>query len=146
MRRCLLVLAVALIALPLASCLHGMDIEVAGQPGQPDFLFSRAGFLPGKPPSADSLRVDKVSGDASSTVWSISRDPSCEPTRRVQYGVVPAGWREFVASEALAPGVTYVATASGCGFYGGVTFKVLDGKIVARHGNGDMPVREVEAM
>ncbi|HEX7887415.1 MAG TPA: hypothetical protein VF474_15680 [Phenylobacterium sp.] len=125
-----------------------MEIDVVGSLAKLDFLFSRFrnGPIPGKQPAVDRLEVVQVSGGEGQVVWSISRDPTCVPTPKLAYGGVPTGWKEQVQAEALKPEVTYVLTASGCGFYGGRTFKILRGKIVSKVGNGDMPVREVQAM
>lgn len=148
MRNLIITLIVTLSALPLASCQRGMEIDVVGSLAKLDFLFSgfRSGPIRGKQPAVDRLEVVQVSGEKRQVVWSISRDQSCSSTHRLAYGDVPAGWKEWVEAQALKSEVTYVLTASGCGFYGGRIFKMVRGKIVSKAGNGDMPVREVQAM
>jgi hypothetical protein len=79
------------------------------------------------------------------TAWSISREPSCAPTTSFKYGVVPSGFREWSPAQKLDDGVTYVAAFTGCGFYGGIAFKSVHGRLIYEHGAGDAPAREVAA-
>jgi hypothetical protein len=137
-------LAVGLMGLALSSCQRGLRIEVTGSTVAPDFRLHRS-FLFDPPPGIDSLVLVEVVNGSSRTVWAIARDPSCAPMQEFRLGRVPDGWRELTAPLPLRAGVTYVLTASGCGFYGGKTFKVLRGRFVARDGNGEAPIRAIQA-
>jgi len=138
-------LAVAVAALLLSSCERGLKIAIVGSPSEPDFLLSAIGGGPlgGPGPAIDNLKVADTQGGP---VWAISRDPACTPTPSFRFGTVPAGWRERSPPQRLREGVTYVLTVSGCGSFGGRTFKLLRGQIVSSDGTGDEPVKSVEAI
>lgn len=140
------VLIVGFATAALSSCERGVNIEIVGSPSEPDFLLSTAGLTlwAGPMPGIDNLEV--VQASRGGRVWGISRDPSCTPTPRFRFGVIPGGWRQWSTPQRLQDGVTYVLSVSGCGWLGGRTFKVLGGRIVSRDGFGDEPIKEVQAM
>jgi hypothetical protein len=142
------IVVLILAVLPLGSCQWGFDVQLVGSPTALKFVPAGSNRLFGRgpQPAIDTVEVAEVLPAKSRVVWSISRHPSCLPTSRFRYGVVPVGWNEWTKAQPLKPNVTYVVDMSGCGFGGGRAFKFLRSKIMSQDGTGDAPVRAVEAM
>jgi len=142
MRRLILASAAAAGLFLLTGSSRGFDLRIEGSPSAPRFAFSGfKGLLgQGPAPALDNLVVGAV---GQGPVWAINREPACAPTPSIRFGAVPPGWTQRVAPKPLRDGVVYVVSGSGCGFFGGRTFKILRGQIVSREGTGDAPIREV---
>ena len=143
MKPCWLLIAVPL----LTGCERGVVITVMGPPNQPVFelgAFKTLGILSGPQPAMTNVSVTTDAGPSTpGAVWAIYHSENCTPTPRFRYGVAPAGYRVVTAPTPLAENVVYRVRMSGCGFYGGVTFKVVAGRIIQAQGNGDLSLREV---
>jgi len=129
----------------------GAVLEVGGDPERPTFTFGRPGLhLNRRLDFPGSLTVRKVG--AGEIVWHVNENRPCPPQGigSVRYGEPPPG-ATFVrgarpdARDAapLVPGVVYTVSLSGCGYVGGVTFAIIDGKLISEPGNGDLPLRKM---
>jgi len=147
MSRLIIALAVAVLARPLVGCTRGIRIQISGPITEPTFTFLGEGLFSRRLASVDGLSIIDVTSVHRRSIWSLSRDhPTCEPAQPLRYGVVPRGWRVLEPAHRLEPGRTYALTASGCAFYGGIVFKIRNGSVVFRDGNGDAPIQEVQGL
>lgn len=148
MRRFGIIAFLIIAIVPLTGCQMGFDLQIVGTPTEPDFVLSpySEGLFGGSQPAVDHLSVGEVRDGQNHTVWAIARDPKCAATSHFHYGQTPAEWTAWTKPEPLQPGVTYVVGMSGCGFVGGRAFKILRSKIVSAEGDGDLPIKTVEAM
>lgn len=142
MRRLIPALAAAAGLLLLTGCTRGYDLSIGGSPSAPQFTFSGFKSVFGEGP-APALNDIVVTAEEEGPAWLITRGSACAPTPPMRFGAVPPGWTQRVAPKPLREGVVYVVSGSGCGFFGGRTFKILRGKIVSREGTGDAPINEV---
>lgn len=65
------------------------------------------------------------------TMWEIAGPQVCnEPVRRVQYGVVPAGFTEVVAPRVLSEGAHYELELASCDYdHGILAFVIANGYV-----------------
>ena len=149
-------LVAVLAALPLAGCLMGAELQVAGDPAAPTFTFRRTGIhLDRRLAFPGTFQVTRVSGGGRGEVaWYVNENRPCPPRaiESVRYGEPPPG-ATFVRGATpgtrqalpLVPGAIYRASVSGCGYFGGITFAVVDGKILSEQGTGDAALRTLQA-
>lgn len=136
--------ALAVIALVLAGCLYSETVIVSGPPEQPVLTVkpSARGPLSTRVIGLDRLEVydteTTVSHDLpppeqfrQKAAWAIYRDPSCGGApKRVEYGVIPAGYRELVPAKPLVANRVYSVVVGGCGLVGGARFKISGGRLL----------------
>lgn len=140
-------------ALGLGGCVYEERLTVSGPPESPVVTIAAAhrGFLSAPVLGLDYLIVQDLNlartetqsigegpkalqdlngGHQRTLAWSITRDASCaSDIGRVQYGVLPLGFRQLTPPHALLPGHTYSVMIGGCGLIGAGTFRIVGDRI-----------------